>query len=74
MGSVPRVELAQACGQLSISLCSPCLETVSFLRYSSSCCLPACLNQHLRRVVVERWVGLFLLGRVGQGSSGVDIA
>lgn len=41
MGSAPRVGSAQACGQLSISLCSPYLETVSFLRCSSLCSLPA---------------------------------
>ena len=38
-GSAPRAGSARACGLLSTSLCSPCLETVSFLK----CCsvLPA---------------------------------
>lgn len=35
MGSAPRGASAQECGQPSTSLCSPCLETVSFLRWSS---------------------------------------
>lgn len=58
MGFAPRVELAQACGQLSISLCSPCLETVSFFKMLLFM-LFTCLDQHLKRVVMVVEVGGF---------------